>query len=564
MFNISEQFVKIFNRPKTYLLLGNILLVFFLILLSNLKVLPLELGDFLFFAFLMLALALYRPGWCFLLFIGMLPLENVNLAPLDLGLTIRPYQFIGAIIVLALTIRLLTKRLSFKLLKPSWYDWLVLVFVASGFLSALSLVFGRPTSIVDVGRPLELSLIIGTFAALYYLARNYIQNTEDLKRVVPFFLSSSIIVVFYGIWQNWAFLHNLANFETMPGRPNATFTEPDWLGLFLVLLMSVIYVLIYYQHVIASEAKQSRNNMDNLNITGLPRRYAPRNDIFLYIFLVLTFVLLIITVSRSAWVGAFIVYVIFVLIFFSDLRLRGWKWRETSWLKLKIVSCLIVAIAVVYVFHLTNFQLFNRVQSTGTGLQQITISCVPCANGMFGSDECRWKALSIQERLVIDENNRLEDYNCRHINLEEKEAEVSKGNFIWTAYRQDPNVNIRGEIYRKSWVEIRNHPVLGIGWGNISNILGKDGRGTPLNSSNIFLETYLGAGIMGFLAIVILLGYILIKSIKNYYYAEDNLQKTINLFIIISWFAMIIPNMFNAGIFLGIFWVWLAITSMKK
>jgi hypothetical protein len=236
------------------------------------------------------------------------------------------------------------------------------------------------------------------------------------------------------------------------------------------------------------------------------------------------------------------------------LRFKNWQWKEVIKIKLGILVSLSIAIAFVYLFHLTNFQLFNRVQSTGTGLQKITISC---------NSDRRDALQCVSTDTVVRDISELEKYNCRFINLEDIEKEKAEGNKILEIYRQDPNIQTRSEIYRRSWTEIKNHPVLGIGWGGISNILGRDGRGTPLNSSNIFLETYLGAGILGFLALIILLGYILIKSVKNYYYAQNDLQKAMSLFIIISWFAIVVTNLFNAGIFLGIFWVWLAITQVK-
>lgn len=527
------------NKPKTYLLLGNILLAFFLILLNNLKIIPLHSGDFLFFAFLTLAFAMYRPGWCFLLFIGMISLENINLAPVELGINIRPYQFIGAIIILALIIRLLTKRLSFKLLKPLWYDWLVLILVFGGFLG----IRNAPDKIASF----KLAIIIGTFAALYYLVRNYIQNTEDLKKIIPFFLNSSIIVVLYGIWQNWRFLHNLSNFEAMPGRPNGTFGEADWLGIFLVLLISVIYILIYKS---SNDKFQIPNQIQNPNSKLL---------IMVYALLTVIFVLLILTVSRSAWLGALVVTFIFLFTIWTNLRFKNWQWMETVKIKSKILASFIVAIAIVYIFHLTNFQLFNRVQSLGTGMQKITVSC----NVMDCDCTENGQAL-IKSGQIINDISELEKYECKFINLEDIEKEKSQGKFVTEIFRNDPNVKTRSEIYQKSWNEIKNHPVLGIGWGSVGNILGKDGRGVPLNSSNIFLETWLGSGILGFLALVILFIYILLKSVKNYYYASGNLQKIINLFIIVSWFAVFVPNMFNAGIFLGIFWVWIAVAQVKS
>ena len=540
-----QQFVNNLNKPKTLLLLGNVLLVFFLILFSDLKLIPLRAGDFVFFAFLALALALYRPGWAFLLFVGMLPLENINIAPVELGITIRPYQFFGALTILALIIRFLSKRLYFQLTKFAWHDWLVLIMVAGGFLSTINS--------ADRFAGFKLALIIGTFAALYYLARNYVQNIEDLKRAVPFFLSSSVVVIFYGIWQNWRFLHNLSNFETMPGRPNGTFTEADWLGIFLVLLTSVIYILLYsisnFEFRISNETRMTEFSNSKLDHSKLFQNSKFKiKNLYPFLLLTITLILLILTVSRSAWLGALVVYVVFVLIFFIGSGDDRWRWKETIWLKLKIISSLIVAIGIVYVFHLTNFQLFNRAVSTGTGLQKITIAC---------NDQ----SLNLPES--IQNIAELKKYDCQFINLEDIEKKKADGKFVTEIYRQDPNVQTRSEIYQKSWEQIKDHPILGIGWGSIGNILGRDSRGVILNSSNIFLETYLGAGIIGFLALIILLGYILVKSIKNYYCAESNSQKVVSLFVIASWFAIVIPNLFNAGIFLGFFWVWLAVAQLK-
>jgi len=105
---------------------------------------------------------------------------------------------------------------------------------------------------------------------------------------------------------------------------------------------------------------------------------------------------------------------------------------------------------------------------------------------------------------------------------------------------------------------------MGIGWGSIGSVLGQDERGATFNSSNIFLETWLGAGILGLASLLALFSYILLSAIKNYFYACDQEGKVFHLFIIISWFAIIIPNLFNAGIFLGFLWVWLAITQIKE
>ncbi len=530
-----RQFINNLNQTKTCLLLGDVFLVFFSIALFNLKVIPMRTGDFIFFAALTLALALYRPGWAFLLFIGTIILENINLAPESFFIAIRPYQFIGALIILAIIIRLFTKRLNFQLAKLKFPDYLVLIMAAAGFLS----IFAAPDKIDS----LKLAVIFTSFAALYYLVRCYIQNTDDLKKIVPFFIGSSAVVVLYGLWQNIRFIYGGANFETMPGRPNLTFTEPDWAGMYLIILISVLYS---FSHFINSKF-ETLNPEQYQNPNLIANRQSLIAKLIYYLFLVLAFITLILTVSRSAWIGAFAAMSIFLFAILTNLRFKGWQWGEFLKQLSIIISAGIISLACVYIFNLTNFQLFNRVQSAGSGLQKITISCTE----------------NKKPPESINSADELEKFGCRHINLEEIEKEKIAGNIIYEIYRDDPNINIRQKIYQKSWEQIKKHPLLGIGWGSIGMILGEDERGASLNSSNIFLEVWLGSGIVGFLAFSVLFFYILSRWIKNYFYSDNAWQKTVGLFMLISWFAIVISNLFNAGLFLGFLWVWLAAAQLK-
>ncbi|HAT73414.1 MAG: hypothetical protein US30_C0001G0046 [Candidatus Moranbacteria bacterium GW2011_GWF2_36_839] len=536
-----EKIINNLNKPKSWLILVNVALVLFLIIFNNLGIIPLRIGDFVFFAILTLFLALYRPGWAFLFFIGTIALENINLAPTELGIAIRPYQFIGALTITAIIIRLLSGKLNFKLMKPKRCDWLIVIIGISSFLS----IANAENKIIS----LKLSIILVTFVALYFLVRNYIQNLEDLKKVIPFFLSSSLVVVIYGIWQNIWFLRGLNGFEVMPGRPNATFSEADWLGIYLILVISVLYGLVYSRHSERSEAESKNLLFNNTKTKQFADPSYSLRMTGLFIFLTLSFILLILTVSRSAWLGAFAVTFIFLFTIFTNLKFypKHWQWKKTIQMKLIIVPALLVAIGAVYIFHLTNFQLFNRVQSTGSGMQKITVSC----DGNINLPE------------NIDSVLELKKYSCQHINLEEINLEKSQGKYVTEIYRKDPNVSIRAQIYQKSWQEIKNHWVLGMGWGSIGKILGEDSRGTSLNSSNIFLEIWLGSGILGFASFVIMLSYILVSAIKKYYFAKNKEERIFGLFVIISWFAIIIPNLFNAGIFLGFLWLWLAISNLR-
>lgn len=523
---LNKFFEKI-NNFGTYLALANIFLVSFLILLSNLNVLPIKrMGDFIFYAIIFLAFALYRPGWAFLFFVGMMALENINLAPKEIGVMVRPYQFIGGLVIAAVLIRLITGRLGFKLPKWNRHDLLLIVFVVAGFISTFQ---GSTLATAKVESLLKQALVAASFVVFYFLTCVFIQDLKDLKKIVPFFLSSSVIVVLYGIWQNVRFTRGLNAFEAMPGRPNATFTEADWYGIFLVLLLAVLYSLIYYFR------RQSDNK--NLPVAGC------------WLLVALIFISLILTVSRSAWLGAAFVTFIFLFIILTNLKFNPKNWHWNFFLKqlLYISAAGLLSLAIIYIFHLTDFQLFNRAQSTGTGLQKITVSCA--------------KIITLPKKIEsIDE---LAQYGCQHINLEEIGNEKAEGDFVTEIFRADPNVNIRHEIYNKSREEIKQHPFLGIGWGNISGILGKDERGTALNSSNIFLEVWLGAGLLGITSFILIWFRVLIVSIKNYFFATRHQWKFFNLCVIIVWFGLTVSNLFNAGIFLGFLWIFLAITRIS-
>jgi hypothetical protein len=538
-----ENFKNI-NKIKIGLVLANVLLVFFLILLSNLGVLPFKSnGDFAFFAVLTLIFALYRPGWSFLFFIGTIVLENINLAPKEIGIMIRPYQFFGALTILAILIRWRAKRLNFKFSKLFWADYLIIILTISSFVSAFASQDKTPS--------FKLAIIFLSFAFLYFLSRTFVQTVEDLKRVVSFFLSSSLVVIFYGIWQNIQFIHGGNSFEIMPGRPNATFSEPDWLGIYLVLFLAVIYAIIFYLNKELSNIFDIINSkLQNPNSKQISNDKIQKFILYaLYIVLIAAYALLIITVSRSAWLGAAATVLIFFLMILTNLKINGWKWNAFFKILIKLALMGVCSIGIVYFFNLTNFQLFNRVQSTGTGLQKITISCI-------NNDTI------IPDKIVdIDE---LAPFGCQHINLEDIEKEKFDGHFIREVFRADPNVNIRGEIYQKSLSEIKNHPIFGIGWGSIGKVLGTDERGSALNSSNIFLEVYLGAGIVGFLSFLTVWLYIAAKSLKNLYLAEDNLHRTYNLFVLLGWIGLTVANLFNAGILLGFIWVFIAISMIPK
>lgn len=523
-----KEIVNRLNTLKYYLLVANILLVAGLIGVNNLELLPFKnIGDFLFFCAIAFILALYRPGWSFLLFVGTIALENVNLAPQELGISIRPYQLLGLVTFFGVGIRYFTKRLNFKLPKFQWTEYFVVLFVLGGFLGSLNA--------LDSEKALKQTVIIMSFALLYFLVRVFIRDLEDIKRITPFFLTSSSVVIIYAIWQSFQTTQEKNAFEVMPGRVNATFTEADWLGMFVVFLLSVLYVVAY-------------NFYSKIKLLKLSyKTYVFGYSCFVWLLIILSWITLILTVSRSAWLGALAI-TLSALVYFSL--------KKKIILGIILIMSIFLSLGVIYFFGLTKFQLGNRAQSTASGNQEITIACKG----------------EMEIPNPIENISQLKKYDCEHINLEDIEKEKNTGRIIKKIYRQDPNVAIRKEIYTKSIKEIKGNLIFGIGWGNISDILGKDERGAGLNASNIFLEVWLGAGIIGLLSFAGLLGYILVrgklffwkKILEKKFWREDSTMDFFHLFLVLSATAIIIPNLFNAGIMLGFLWVWMGVALARR
>src|SRR4030066_2073917 len=101
---------NILKQELSALWIFSVLLGFALIALQIKNKLPLGAGDFVFISILALCVALYRPRWMFLLFVSLVPLENVILASGFLPMQLRPYQFLGAELAVAVIILYLFKR----------------------------------------------------------------------------------------------------------------------------------------------------------------------------------------------------------------------------------------------------------------------------------------------------------------------------------------------------------------------------------------------------------------------------------------------------------------------
>ncbi|MFZ1626898.1 MAG: O-antigen ligase family protein, partial [Candidatus Moraniibacteriota bacterium] len=307
----------------------------------------------------------------------------------------------------------------------------------------------------------------------------------------------------------------------MPGRPNGSFAEPDWLGFFSVLILIFVFTALYRL------LKSTERDV-----------VIPPLQIFWQIFLLIpVFTALILTASRSAWLAAFVGLIVWTSVaIFSEGKnsLR----RILQSVQILVITA-VVALVIVIDVPLTRFDLLNRAESTATGFQEITVACETFTN--------------LPE--VINSIDDLRAFSCRHIDLEERALLTAAGFSIQTVQRPDPNIAIRSEIYRQTWSEIRAHPVLGIGWGNIGVILGRDENGAAYNASNIWLEVLLGAGLLGLLGLAGVFGEIIVQAGRECFSRKSGQTQSQLALVLAVLSAFFVFNLFNAGLLIGFVWI---------
>lgn len=510
---------------RLLLLLGSGMGVIACIVLQNSAVFPLDLSTFLFFSFVLFLFALYRLGWVFLLLVGSLPLEIINLGPGILGDTmVRPYQWIALILFLAVGARFISGRLPFKLFRPRFFDIFPVLLVLGSFLSLLK----AP----DIALSLKQALVVTSFVALYFLGRVFVRTIYDVRQLAPFFLVSSAVVGGYAIWQNVVSLYGRTSFQAMIGRPNATFSEADWLGIFVVLALGVGYTIV------------------SIGILLLRKKDEFLRGVLLvgaFVYVTLLYTVLILTVARSAWLGALALTLFFIAgVFFFGVSQLQLMVRRAALFTVTLGVSFVVATQIVSFFDLSPFQFLNRIQSTGSGLQKITVSCQ--------------NAIKLPE--TIETVEMLGSFGCRHIPLEAIETELQAGRVIGEVSRPDPNIAIRREIYGKVWEVLKQEPIFGIGFGSIASVLGTDERGSGLNASNIFLEVWLGSGLLGLIAFVAWLGLMCYASFRWYQKTENDEERLLALFFGAALIGLIVCNLFNSGLLLGFFFLFLALGTL--
>ncbi len=465
-------------------------------------------------------IALYRPVLVFALFVGLVPLEIVNIAPEVIGLSVRPYQMIAVFVFLGGGAALFFRPDIRRTYTWNIFDTLMSVFLCGGIVSAWC---NSGAESVWMHTFIFLS-----FGLVYAVVRFFVRDSHDVIALFPILVSSGVVISLYAIVQNVFFALERSHNEIMPGRPNATFAEPDWLGIYGVFLIATCLAYLYY---------------------GTTHKHIWKFfDCALYVSTLVIFVALILTVARSAWIGAMGVCCMYVVVLLVRKKYYMCM-RHAVW----IVSVVFCAGAVIFLFHLTTFELGSRVQSAGTGRQEITVSCL--------SDTAQAQLAHVGHVTDVTE---LDQYDCRHINLEDIAQEKEAGHFVFTITRDDPNVSARADVYAKIFPAIASRPIVGYGWGQSDDILGADAAGTPLNASNIFLEIFLATGGVGASVFALLCVLIFFYSYRFLHTSHEAAKNSAALFVLSGAVAILLPNMFNAGLLLGFVWVYFGMSAALR
>ena len=509
------------------LLVVNTFIVTLLVVLWHTGIVMAMRGSVLvFLTVLLFFFALYRPWWAFLFFVGMLPLEAVAV-PVVAGIDVRPYQLLGSVLILALIVRAVTGRSTRRVFRWRWWDSAVIIFAIGGFVAAI---FANhyDEAFIQAG-------IVSSFVAWYFLARYFVRGPMAARLPLLFFFTSSSVVVLYGMWQSWQFVHS-GIVATMVARPNATFAEPDWFGVFLVFVSALIYGALHAVRLL------------RYGTAIYNKRQVIFYSILLWGLLFLVYSALIVTVARSAWIGVCVTTVFFIACFLLRRDWRGMLWHGAG-----IIVGIVGALVIVTVFSFTTFNIGDRVRSVGNGMQMITVAC-------RSADA----ATALTQRGQIDNVRQLATFGCRHIALEEIVQRRDEGFTITQVMRPDPSHGVRRIIYAKvvtlliqrSWQK----SIFGSGWGQTD--LGYDANGTRLNASNVFLEVLVNTGALGFCAFIVLLCSVFWRGIRGI--VAIDAQNSLHIyayFAIIGTIAFIVPNLFNAGILLGFIWVFLGMMA---
>ena len=190
----------------------------------------------------------------------------------------------------------------------------------------------------------------------FILIFNVIDRVKDIINSIFFLISATMIsagVIIYQYYFN-PYLGNVSHWVNS-GRFNATFTDPNALGAFTILLFPVyIGLLIYF------------------------KRWYLR--LLILISLSLFLILLFFSGSRSAFIGIILTITIFIIIFI----IRGFRYIKRRWIKIALIS---IPIIILLSFTFFSLYLINNPDSSIMEISLIHRSIDSLKSGIYYTRE---------------------------------------------------------------------------------------------------------------------------------------------------------------------------------
>lgn len=327
----------------------------------------------------------------------------------------------------------------------------------------------------------------------FVLLFNVIEKVRDIINSIISLLLSTLIASGFIIYQYYfnPYLGNVAHWVNS-GRFNATFSDPNSLGAYTILLFPIyIGLLIYF------------------------KRWYLR--LFIAILFVFFFTLLILSGSRSAFIGIILALSIYILIFI----IRGLKHIKSRWLLYrKWVKIIIVAIPVIIVMVVSLFPIY-----------------------LFNSPDFPLMEISLINRTI--ESFKTGAYYASEYGFIEGFKSIS---------------NFRYIFWGQAVEMFKDYPLTGVGQGSyilqLPNYLAANRVGQISNgifavdfTGNYYLQVLSELGFPG-IVLILFIYYLFINKIFNYFRHKRRLKKIeisdwILTALFISFISMLVGQIFG-------------------
>lgn len=439
----------------------------------------------------------------FFLLVFLIPFEIYQL---NFGgiIDLRPYQIATIALLVIVGYGYAKGTISWKdLMRPARSP--VSKILAIYFIVSLVSLANTP----DLRRGLQETLVLLSFLVIYWLIVYFIRAKSDAINVLYLIVFSGLIASIVGLFQVLAYKNGYELIEVMPGRPNSVLPEPDWFGFFMVVALAALLSIRYL--------KPSGSKLLGLNLGFLSNYY------FQLFSQVLFFMMIILTVARASWLAAVGIIGLYLFLLLIEKK-TSLSLAFGQGVRMALVF--FVSLAVIQVFGLTNFSLKDRFLSIVT-MQEVHTVMVDPESG---------EEISIQKE-------KAQEYR-------------KKGVIVKSKKFKDINIDRRLNAFSDNIDIVTKHPVLGIGFGGINAVFGDD-----INANNIFLEIMIATGVVGLMVFTPIFYYIFREWAAYYFKKRSPANLGFLLFIVLGLSAVVIPNVFNSGIFLGFFWLYLGIAA---